>query len=104
MSGSNDDARSAVRDAEAKWVKDLGHEFGLPARIDARGRGLSFLGTLQGKHEIEIYFVTGTFRHRVYVPQGTTWKTVAAGRAADARRPTSRAMGRSSGFTNQGAR
>jgi hypothetical protein len=72
-----------VRDAEAKWVKDLGHEFGLPARIDAGGHGLSFLGTLHGKHEIEINFVTGTFRHRAYVPQSTTWKTVAAGHAVD---------------------
>jgi hypothetical protein len=83
MSESNDGALGAVRDAELTLVKELGHDFGLPARIDADGQGLSFLGTLQGKHEIEINFVMGTFRHRIYVPESTTWKTVAAGRAAD---------------------
>jgi hypothetical protein len=75
--------RNPIRDAEARWVTDMAREFGLPARVDAGGEGLAFIGPLNGPQEIQINFITGTFEHRVYDRNASTWHTVGIGGVQD---------------------
>jgi hypothetical protein len=79
MPAGNGAEQNPIRDAEVRWVTDMAKEFELPARVDAGGEGLAFIGPLNGSHEIQINFITGTFEHRVYDRHTCTWHAVGGG-------------------------